>query len=288
HFSEFEDEERKQLIADIISQDPSLATILRANSSALWFSDIESLRGFAKVLQENGPTSNRRYRMLTSIDLNDMSGIVASGNQQGPALGRTSPLLEAERQKREDVKIWRHKVDFLALQCLERDNAKCILTRRDQPGLQCAHIVPYKLSGSSALDNTWKWLETFWVKAEVLGGPNHWSLFNTEQLKNQITLGSQEHNYWDNCMFAFRPVRTYQQNTKMDIAFHLLPLREGEKRSDLSHPHPSHPRGYTSPGGNRYPFHCETLHAISSGHIFTVNTANPVTHPLPSEELLTI
>lgn len=35
-------------------------------------------------------------------------------------------------------------------------------------------------------------------------------------------------------------------------------------------------------------FHCETLGVISSGHIFTVTTANPVTHPLPSEELLTM
>lgn len=53
--------------------------------------------------------------------------------------------------------------------------------------------------------------------------------------------------------------------------------------------YPSHPRGYsTSPNRNRYLFYCETLGVISSGHIFTVTTANPVTHPLPSEELLTM
>ncbi|KAJ5530094.1 hypothetical protein N7527_003487 [Penicillium freii] len=55
---------------------------------------------------------------------------------------------------------------------------------------------------------------------------------STANRKNLITLGSQEHNCWDNYIFAFRPVRTYQQNTKMDIAFHLLPLRESEKRTD--------------------------------------------------------
>ncbi|KAJ5426672.1 hypothetical protein N7465_001742 [Penicillium sp. CMV-2018d] len=340
-FSEFEDEERKQLISEIISQDPSLATLPRANFFALWFSDIEILRGFARVLPESDLAFNWRFRTLTDVDLNDVPGIVAAGkqanklsskgktsshsrlpqlvqssrsrsmspekpkpglrdrsvnlpraswdDQPGPSYGQPLSLVQPERQKRDDV---------AKKKCLERDNAKCILTRRDQPGLQCAHIVPYKLNGSSALENTWKWLETFWGnhrvtkwKAELLGGPNHRGLFNTEQVKNLITLGSQEHNYWDNCVFAFRPVRTYQQNTKMDIAFHLLPLRQDEKRTDylpaLSHPYPSHPRGYsTSPGGNRHLFHCETLGVIPSGHIFTVTTANPVTHPLPSEELL--
>lgn len=89
------------------------------------------------------------------------------------------------------------------------------------------------------------------------------------------------------------PVRTYQQNTKMDIAFHWLPPRGREKRTDsiptLSHPYPSQPQGYgRSPGGNRYLLHCETLNVLISGHIFTVTTANPVTHPLPSEKLLTM
>lgn len=193
-----------------------------------------------------------------------------------------------------------NNTDFLILQCLERDNARCILTKRDQPGLQCAHIVPFKLNGFSARDKTLRWLQTFWGRdladkwiAELLRGSNQPDLLNTEQVKNLITLGSQEHNYWDNCMFAFRPIRTYQQNTKMDIAFHWLPPRGSEKRTDyiptLLHPYPSQPQGYgTSPGGNRYLLHCETLNVILSGHIFTVTTANPVTHPLPSEELLTM
>lgn len=50
--------------------------------------------------------------------------------------------------------------------------------------------------------------------------------------------------------------------------------------------YPPHQGYSSSPGGNRHLFHCETLEVISSGQIFTVTTTNPVTHPLPSEELL--
>ncbi|KAJ5958311.1 uncharacterized protein N7479_005461 [Penicillium vulpinum] len=343
-FSEFEDEERKQLVAEIITQDPSLATLPRSSFFSLWFSDIRILRHFAKV-QEEDPTFAWRTYTLGNVNGDDIPGIVAGGKQvnkssskgkasfesrlprafQGPAsrsrsmspekahpglrdrsinLPRTSwddhpapphgqapCLVQPDRQKRDDV---------IKKKCLERDDARCILTKRDQPGLHCAHIVPFKLNGFSASHSSWSWLRVFWGRevadkwmAELLNGSNQPNLFNTEQVKNLITLGSQEHNYWDNGIFAFRPVRTYQQNTKMDIAFHWLPPRGSEKQTDhiptLSHPYPSHPQGYgTSPGGNRYLFHCETLNVIPSGHIFTVTTSNPVTHPLPSEELLTM
>ncbi|KXG53454.1 uncharacterized protein PGRI_005040 [Penicillium griseofulvum] len=207
----------------------------------------------------------------TNPGLRDRSVNLPRASWDDPSHGQPLALTQPERQKRDEL-------------------AK----------KTCAHIVPHKLNGSSALEHSWGWLESFWGnyrvtkwKAELLDGLNHRGLFNTEQVKYLITLGSQEHNYWDNCIFTFRPIRTYQQNTKMDIAFHLLPLREDEKRTDyipaLSHPYPSHPQGYnTSPGGNRYLFHCETFGVISSRSIFTITTANPITHPLPSEELLTM
>ncbi|KAJ5507197.1 hypothetical protein N7527_009340 [Penicillium freii] len=275
-FSEFEDEERKELIAEIIRQDPSLNTLPRAQFFALWFSDIRTLRNFAKFLEKDDPHFSWRSGILGDIHANDVPGIVAGGKQ----VNKSS--------------------DTMKKKCLERDNDRCILTKRDQPGLQCAHIVPFKLNGFSARDNTWRWLQLFWGQdladkwiAELLCGSDQPNRLNTEQVKNLITLGSQEHNYWDNGMFAFRPVRTYQQHTKMDIAFHWLPPRGTEKQTDLiptlSHPYPSQPQGYgRSPSGNRYLLHCETLNVLISGHIFTVTTANPVTHPLPSEKLLTM
>ncbi|CAI7611692.1 unnamed protein product [Penicillium palitans] len=342
-FSEFEDEERKELIAEIIRQDPNLSSLPRAQFFALWFSDIRTLRNFAKVLEKDDPHFTWRAGILSDINTNDVPGIggkqVNKSSSKGKASSTSrlpqaipsptsrsrsmspekaqptlrdrstnlprasrgayptsSPMevpssVQPDRQKRDDT---------MKKKCLERDNDRCILTQRDQPGLQCAHIIPFKLNGFSAHDNTWRWLQTFWGQdlankwiAELLCGSDQPNRLNTEQVKNLITLGSQEHNYWDNGLFAFRPVRTYQQNTKMDIAFHWLPPRGTEKQTDsiptLSHPYPSQPQGYSrSPGGNRYLLHCETLNVLISGHIFTVTTANPVTHPLPSEKLLTM
>ncbi|KAJ5926406.1 hypothetical protein N7516_008179 [Penicillium verrucosum] len=104
--------------------------------------------------------------------------------------------VQPDRQKRDDT---------MKKKCLERDNDRCILTKRDQPRLQCAHIVPFKLNGFSARDNTWRWLQLFWGQdladkwiAELLCGSDQPNRLNTEQVKNLITLGSQEHNYWDN------------------------------------------------------------------------------------------
>lgn len=74
-FSEFEDEERKELIAEIIRQDPNLDTLPRAKFFALWFSDIRTLRNFAKVLEKDDPHFIWRSRILGDINTNDVPGI---------------------------------------------------------------------------------------------------------------------------------------------------------------------------------------------------------------------
>lgn len=74
-FSEFEDEQRKELIAEIIRQDPSLDTLPRANFFGLWFSDIRTLRNFAEVLQKDNPHFTWRSEALGRIDVNDVPGL---------------------------------------------------------------------------------------------------------------------------------------------------------------------------------------------------------------------
>ncbi|CDM36239.1 unnamed protein product [Penicillium roqueforti FM164] len=234
-FSEFEDEERRQLIEELIRQDPRLAELPRTNFFTLWFSDIEVLRVFANVLQRGDPNFKWRKYLLSTPDPSDVPGVFASSKQankssskgksssgsrlpvpaQSPA-GRTrstsprkgqpglrersintprtswddqqNPLGESSTSVQQSPSLGQD----LTL-CLERDSNRCIITKRDHPGIQCAHIIPYKLNGSSTRGATWEWLENFWGearadrwKAELLGGSNH--QINTEQVKN-ITTG---------------------------------------------------------------------------------------------------
>lgn len=74
-FSEFEDEERRQLIEELIRQDPRLAELPRTNFFTLWFSDIEVLRVFANVLQRGDPNFKWRKYLLSTPDPSDVPGV---------------------------------------------------------------------------------------------------------------------------------------------------------------------------------------------------------------------
>jgi hypothetical protein len=69
-FSEFEDEERKELIAKIISQDPRLVNLPRAKLFGLWFSDIKNLPDFANFLRKDICVFNWRSGILSDQSIN--------------------------------------------------------------------------------------------------------------------------------------------------------------------------------------------------------------------------
>ena len=74
-FSEFEDEERRQLIEDLVRQEPILAEIPRSNFFPLWFSNIEVLRRLTSMNQSDDLAVSWRNCMLLNPVMGDVAGV---------------------------------------------------------------------------------------------------------------------------------------------------------------------------------------------------------------------
>jgi hypothetical protein len=160
--------------------------------------------------------------------------------------------------------------------------------------LEECHIMPFKMHNTQRARD-WTQMESFWGRKRVL----EWKgeiladneRMNTEQIRNLIVFSGYVHDCWDRCLCAFRPIEVNEEKTRMDIAFHWLPLLDDKvKRTDLvsslENPYSAYdPHGGT-PGNNNYVFDLVTQRAIPSGYIFTVKTDDPVKRPLPSFALL--
>lgn len=182
----------------------------------------------------------------------------------------------------------------------DREEARCVLTRRGGPSLEVAHIIPNRINGTTRDEHdgnsVWNFLRTFWSEEKV----DAWEqalmpggvLVSTERVCNLITLDLTAHDQWDRGLIAFRPISVNEEETEMRIAFHWLPFRSATiARNDRMPPAAVRDMGpgtppSRSPGRFNYFFDMETLEVISSGHVFTVRTNDKEKQPLPSMELL--
>lgn len=187
----------------------------------------------------------------------------------------------------------------LNLEALGRDGNECVLTKFRVYGLHVSHIVPFKVDNTPK-EREWNLFKVFWGEERVdkwreviMTGKGHEATMDTERVENLITFNLQVHLWWEDCLFALRPISINQDKTSMDVAFHWLPAPEHikSKASDLvatlEHPFPHGADSFEdSPGKNICLMHGETRSIILSGHIFTITTDDPVHKPLPSKELL--
>ncbi|KAJ5385606.1 hypothetical protein N7517_003517 [Penicillium concentricum] len=110
----------------------------------------------------------------------------------------------------------------------DREEARCVLTRRGGPSLEVAHIISNRINWTMrdehAENSVWNFLRAFWSeekvdaweKALMPGGV----LVSTERLCNLITLDLTAHDQWDRGLIAFRPISVNEEETEMQIAFH--------------------------------------------------------------------
>ncbi|KAI3113455.1 hypothetical protein CBS147333_2893 [Penicillium roqueforti] len=182
---------------------------------------------------------------------------------------------------------------------LTRDGNACVLTKFGIHGLHVSHILPFKLNNSSR-EIEWSILEGFWGvdrvmkwKAEIMTIDDNDGKVDTERVQNLITFMALVHTYWDNTLYALRPISINTKKTSMEVAFHWLPApgKITKKASDsietMRHPFPHDINSFTeSPGENICLIHGEMRSLIRSGHIFTLETDDPKSKPLPSMELL--
>ncbi|KAJ5777480.1 hypothetical protein N7520_000726 [Penicillium odoratum] len=327
-FSEFHDEERRALMRDLVQKFPDIRRIPRSVFFFLWFSNIEELRRFLNLestyllialtepkvdmagIWAGGKILPKETGVLTSPPRSSRIPGPRHSRSESPqkrlpqSRSRTSPECEIpprERrstQARLSVKLPKKskKNTTKLFQALCRDEYQCVLTQQGMPMVEVSHIMPYKMQGSSRATD-WARLRFFWGEEQVknwqrdIMGDNH--RMSTEQVYNMISFSSTIHDAWNRCLCAFRPVQMNEEKTRMDIAFHWLPLRDDKLRQSdqvlcLKNPYSANYLPKLTPGNNNYVFDMGTQRAIPSGYIFTIKTDDPNERPLPSFALLQI
>ncbi|KAK4869418.1 hypothetical protein LT330_005800 [Penicillium expansum] len=184
-FSEFDDIERQQLIAKMVHDDPIFSYVPQQNLYALWFSDINVLRGMA-----NARTEEQKYMRKTDLwrfSIYDIAGVWAGEGQTTEASKAEAPrisgspsrlhrpgLRERTRSRsptvpspeststireRDPWSPWdecgtkeekKEMVDVSLSESGTRDGYQCVVTKRGIPLIESAYILPKKLNGVQA------------------------------------------------------------------------------------------------------------------------------------------
>ncbi|KAI2671571.1 hypothetical protein DTO027I6_4037 [Penicillium roqueforti] len=317
-FDEFQYPERRSLVETMIRLYPFLRRMTRHMFFMLWFSDIDRLRWFATENPDKDMKTAIKTQFLPHYI--DVPGQWAGRKQPKPE----KPEKPAKGQKREadDVPVDESSSPGKRLKgppasmsgeepmgsseqatrgvfprgkavrdaALTRDGNACVLTKFGIHGLHVSHILPFKLNNSSR-EIEWSILEGFWGvdrvmkwKTEIMTIDDNDGKVDTERVQNLITFMALVHTYWDNTLYALRPISINTKKTSMEVAFHWLPApgKITRKASDsietMQHPFPHDINSFTeSPGENICLIHGETR---------TLETDDPESKPLPSMELL--
>jgi hypothetical protein len=180
-----------------------------------------------------------------------------------------------------------------------RDKERCVLTKASV--CEAAHIFPHSMIDpskrptnlDSAIPPFWKMLEFFFEqerleawRRELFKDPEDPTKLS-DGCHNQLCLNSFAHDLWTMGMFALRPVELRPDHTAITVEFHWQqrPSHGRFDSVDLS-ARPGSSLNLSNVNGNRLFDENGTM--IHSGMRFTFTTENPVTHPLPSFELLSM
>jgi HNH endonuclease len=173
------------------------------------------------------------------------------------------------------------------LQCYERDQKICVLTKAGEP-IEVAHIYPFSMRYE---DNTtrgisfWDTLRMFWSKERVDAWYNAIFPTGTEVCQNLICLAPHAHAYWERAYFVLKPIRISDDKKRLDVQFFWLPKRSYSPEVDILHV-PQLP-AYMDQGPNLVMlFNCKTRIPICSGDEIFLETDDPVSRPLPDFRLL--
>ncbi|KAB8072762.1 hypothetical protein BDV29DRAFT_176819 [Aspergillus leporis] len=179
----------------------------------------------------------------------------------------------------------------------ERDKNMCALTKRVP--IDVAHIYPHCLISSpddQRIPNFWNALRGFWPPEQIQAWER--KIFQdptsptkaSDSCSNQICLNKQIHALWGDGRIVFRPLDYHDDMKKLDIELYWQP-GQGHKFNDRI---PITKLPVSSEGVEKVTRSDGAIYTeiivdgkyIRSGHVFTLETPNPETHPLPSKELL--
>ncbi|XRM39714.1 hypothetical protein ABZX51_003059 [Aspergillus tubingensis] len=316
------DPERRQIIAQL-SVYIGHQTLPSTGWALLWFADLAILKEHLKNCGELriGPQSTAHY-FTQSKWLEDIIMFWKARRRSSIASeeGAEEPDVEVTPKKRQRTSETASRIPTLASNtrpaavdrqgtakqpagrsrlakklCKERDQNACILTGYREP-LEVAHIFPYSLGQrkKTELDIFWDNLKGYWNeekiskwKAQVLG-PN-----GTETCSNLMCMSNLAHKLWETARFALNPLSISEDKKVLKVKFFWMPINkfsESMSSRDIPSPFPDGRVSSIMVEGqlNAKLFNIQTEKALRSGDILTFTTDDPVDHPLPSFELLTM
>lgn len=173
---------------------------------------------------------------------------------------------------------------------MERDGARCVITGRHR--IQVAHIVPfacYKYANTKAMRNFWTTLKMFWSEEKI----GRWKSMvsgasGTEICENLLCLSSETHEAWTACSFALEPVEIMNEGKTFITRFYWLPRNTIRNVSIHSPPTINLLSSPDQIESITIKYSDGSIHEIQSGDQVAFHTADPITHPLPSWDLMSM
>jgi hypothetical protein len=164
-----------------------------------------------------------------------------------------------------------------------------VLTKAGEP-IEVAHIYPFSMRSeynpaSQSVPSFWNTLRLFWSEERV----NAWydAVFprGTEACHNLICLCPNAHKYWEKAHFALKPIGLSDDKKRLDIQFFWL--AKGNRTSQVAIlQRPPLPVQLDQGPNMTMLLNVQTKQIICSGDQISLETDDPVAHPLPDLKLL--
>ena len=164
-----------------------------------------------------------------------------------------------------------------------------MLTKSGEP-IEVAHIYPYWMRSEHSPVNRsapsfWNILRQFWSKQRVDAWYNAIFPAGTEVCHNLMCLCPNAHKYWEKAHFALKPIGLSDDMKRLDIQFFWL--AKGNNPSEVCilqrPPLPVHLN--QGPNVTKL-YNVQEDKAICSGDQISLETDDPIAHPLPNLRLL--
>ncbi|KAH0563424.1 hypothetical protein GP486_001999, partial [Trichoglossum hirsutum] len=182
----------------------------------------------------------------------------------------------------------------------------CVVTSEPPSQCEVCHILPYSVGKSQARStiDLWTVLEMFWgsvrtanVKELIFGLEYQDSTAKTlvNRLYNVLTLSRNAHGYWADGLFVLEPYPddgAHDQHTQRAVFRWIYPNESSRigpgsfTDIDIADATPALRTDLTGDGHRVVLFNLDTNQLVQDGDIVTFHTHDPITHPLPSRELL--
>ncbi|KAB8261870.1 hypothetical protein BDV32DRAFT_157862 [Aspergillus pseudonomiae] len=289
------DPQRRELIVQLLHAigETKLNSIEWA---CLWFADLVSIRRMMKQCEQDEFSCSTVGLSLKNISCTDMikAWAVRSKNPRDTAqfhydleecfhdTAETGIEETSTKKRRRTAASGKPSKTLRRIAREEAGRPTCVLTGFLEP-LEVAHIYPYSIGqkGENELQDFWR--VRSW--SEHVLGPD-----GTETCSNMMCMVNVAHKLWEKARFALKPLSLSEDQRVLTVQFFWLPTNLYFRGIPAIETPSPFPRDFSSSTVNGE--HSAKLYNIAtdtklcSGDIITFETDNPVSHPLPSVELL--